>query len=283
MGVRDFNPKVRGAGVRRLKAAGIEVFEGVEPEAAARLAQHFNAAMSNQRPFVTLKTGMTLDGRTATARGESKWITSKPQRRAARNLRRLFGGVLVGLQTALHDDPILLPEPRTRRPYPRVVLDSHLRLSVASRLVKSARQNPLILVCTDPGEIRRPRYEALGVTVISVQSRGGRVSLKAALRALFDAGFTSLLVEGGSEVLGSFVSERLFDEMVIFKAPMILGGRGSRPVVGGSNPERLEYAVSMKRAVSADSATLRYGLPDSDGLEVEVYERRPGRSSVRRR
>lgn len=274
-GVRDFNPNVRGAGLKLLRAAGIEVTEGVGAEETARLVAHFNAAMRNHRPFVALKAGMTLDGCTATARGESKWITSRAQRAAARNLRRLFDGVLVGYGTALQDDPMLLPEPRTVRPHVRVVLDSHLRLPLHSRLVRSARRNPVIVIGAEPApEHRRRALEGRGVAVITVAGRGGRVSIEAALAALFDRGLRSLLVEGGSEVLGSFVHGRLFDELVLFRAPLILGGRGSRPVVGGTNPPALADAVRMRRASIEGSATLRYGLQDPLALEVEVYERR---------
>ena len=283
-GVRDFNPNVRGAGVKLLRAANIEVAEGVRAEETARLVAHFNAAMRSHRPFVTLKAGMTLDGCTATAKGESKWITSRAQRAAARNLRRLFDGVLVGYETALQDDPMLLPEPRTLRPHVRVVLDSYLRLPLDSRLAKSARRHPVIVVGAEPApEHRRRALEARGIAVITVAGRAGRVSIEAALAALFDRGLRSILVEGGSEVLGSFVRERRFDEMVIFRAPLILGGRGSRPVVGGSNPAALADAVPMRRASIEHSPTLRYGLGDPLILEVEVYERRPEGRTARKR
>lgn len=284
-GVRDFNPGVRGAGARRLRAAGVEVVEGVCAVEASRLVGHFNTAMRNHRPFVALKAGMTLDGCTATASGESKWITSRAQRAAARNLRRLFDGVLVGYQTALDDDPLLLPEPCPQRPCARVILDSHLRLALDSRLVKSARRHPVIVIGTEPAqEHRRRALESRGVAVVTVAGRGGRVSIEAALAALFERGLRSLLVEGGSEVLGSFVRERRFDELVLFRAPLILGGRGSRPVVGGTNPRALAEAVPMRRASLEGSATQRYGLGDPLGLEVEVYERRnEGRAAGRER
>lgn len=274
LGVRDFNPNVRGNGVRLLRAAGIEVVEGALQDEARRLTQHFNTAMRSGRPFITLKAGMTIDGRIATASGESKWITSIAQRKAARKLRRIFDGVLIGFETAIHDQPRLLPAPRTERPYMRVVLDSHLRLPHSSSLVKSARRHPLILVGSEAGEIRRRGLEGKGVTVLVVENQGGRVSLDAALRALFARGLTSLLVEGGSEVMGSFVRDALFDEIVIFRAPLILGGRGSRSVVGGRNPRALAEAVRVRRAVMETSATLRYGLEGAAGLEVEVYERK---------
>jgi diaminohydroxyphosphoribosylaminopyrimidine deaminase/5-amino-6-(5-phosphoribosylamino)uracil reductase len=278
-GVRDFNPKVSGAGARLLRSAGVEVVEGVGSEEARRLTQHFNTAMGNRRPFVTLKAGMTLDGRIATASGESQWITSKPQRAAARSMRRLFDGVLIGIETALLDDPALRPVPPTRRPYVRVVLDSRLRLPLDSRLVQAARRSPLIVVCARATVQKRRAIEALGACVMVAPGKGSRVSIPAALSALFARGIMSLLVEGGSEVMGSFVRERSFDELVIFRAPLVLGGRGSRAVVGGDNPVHLSEAVPMKRAMVRDSATLRYGLAGSSALEVEVYEPLRGRAT----
>ncbi len=273
-GVRDFNPKVNGAGARLLRSAGVEVVEGVGFGDARRLTQHFNVAMGMQRPFITLKAGMTLDGRIATASGESRWITSKRQRAAARSMRRLFDGVLIGIETAIKDDPLLLPEPPARRPQVRVVLDSNLRLPLDSRLVETARRNPLMVVCVKAPARQRGALEERGAMVIVVAGRGGRVSIPAALRALFARGITSLMVEGGSEVMGSFVRERLFDEVVIFRAPLIMGGRGSRSLVGGDNPLHLKEALLMKRALVGHSATLRYGLVDSNELEAEVYEPR---------
>jgi len=283
IGARDLNPGVNGKGLRRLRRAGVEVnfAEGRAAEAAHRLTRPFNTAMRLGRPFVTLKAGMTLDGRVATSRGESRWITSPRQRAAARRLRRLFDGVLVGVETALHDDPILLSVPRTRRPFTRIVLDSKLRLKPESRLVATARTHPLIVICARNGapSSRRRRLEGKGATVIVVAGAGGRANLGEAMRALFRRGVTSLMVEGGSEVMGSFVRAALFDVVVLFRAPLLLGGRSSLSVVGGDDPERLDEAIPLRRAIPSTSTTLRYGLGRTAGLEVEVYEPRRFRTS----
>lgn len=268
---RDANPGVNGRGLRALRSAGVEVVEQPVPE-ARRLVRTFNTAMRHGRPFVTLKTATTLDGRIATASGDSKWITSTRQRAAARRLRRLFDGVVVGIGTVLKDDPLLMPAPRTRRAYARVVLDSRLRLPIDSRLVRGARRNPLIVVTVLAPKARLQALKAQGVTVIRVRGRGGRVSLPAALKVLFRSGVRSLMVEGGSEVMGAFVREGLFDELVMFRAPVLLGGRGSKGVIGGHNPASLSESVEMVRALKENSPTLRYGLPGSGELEVEVYE-----------
>ncbi len=272
-GVRDRNPNVRGQGARLLRSAGIVVVQGVCASEAGRLTQHFNAAMKSGRPFVTLKAGMTLDGRIATAAGESRWITSVAQRRAARFMRRLFDGVLVGIGTVLADNPVLLPRPRTRRPFVRVVLDSRLRLPLGSNLVETAGRNPLMVVCARAAPVRKQALEDRGVIVIEAGKAGGRVLLPRALRALFARGLTSLMVEGGSEVLGAFVRAGLFDEFVVFRAPMVLGGRSSRAAVGGEDPASLKEAVRLRRANPAISATLRYGVVARTGVDVEVYEK----------
>ncbi len=249
--MRDANPRVNGRGLRLLRRAGVSVATGVREAEARSLNELFVVAVTKQRPFLLLKAATTLDGRIATASGDSKWITSPAQRREARRLRRRFDGVLIGIGTALADDPLLLPEPRTRRPFTRVVLDSRLRLPLASRLVKTARQSPLVVVTTAAGPAGRlRRLEAASVSVIVVPGRGGRVDLRTALRALHRAGITSLMVEGGSEVLGAFAEQRLFDQVALFRAPLLLGGRGSKPAFGGENPRRLTDARPLRAAES---------------------------------
>jgi diaminohydroxyphosphoribosylaminopyrimidine deaminase/5-amino-6-(5-phosphoribosylamino)uracil reductase len=223
---------------------------GVEADAARALNAVFLAAARLRRPFVLLKAAATLDGRIATAAGESKWITGAAERRAARALRRLCDGVLVGVGTALADDPLLLPSPRTRRPAFRVVLDSRLRLPLESRLVRSISPRAPLLVVTCEAALRQRatharRLTAAGAAIVPAPERAGRVLLPAALAKLRRLGLFSLMVEGGSEVLGSFLAERLFDAFVLFRAPLLLGGRGSRPAFGGPDPKTLAEAVRL--------------------------------------
>jgi diaminohydroxyphosphoribosylaminopyrimidine deaminase/5-amino-6-(5-phosphoribosylamino)uracil reductase len=242
----DPNPAVRGRGFAALRRAGVRVTTGVMAEEAAALNSVFVGAQRRQRPFVVLKAAMTLDGRIATAAGESKWITSPAQRTAARRLRRDFDGVAVGLGTVLADDPRLLPIPRTKRPFFRVVFDSSLRLPLTSRLARSARLSPVLVVFANAPAARRRRLEQAGVMVLRTTARGGRVSLDAALKSLWGRGFRSLMVEGGSELLGAFLAAGKVDQVALFRAPLLMGGRDSRPAFGGEGPRRLRASMRLR-------------------------------------
>jgi diaminohydroxyphosphoribosylaminopyrimidine deaminase/5-amino-6-(5-phosphoribosylamino)uracil reductase len=204
-----------------------------------------------RRPFVLLKAGLTLDGRIATARGESKWITSPAQRAQARRLRRLFDGVAVGIGTVLADDPLLLPVPRVRRPFHRVVFDSRLRMPLRSRLVRSAATAPVWVLTTSAHAGRRRRLERAGVKVARQPGGAARVSPRWALDFLWGQGLWSLMVEGGSELLGAFLDARLCDEVALFRAPILMGGRDSRPAFGGEGASRLGGALRLRGAASA--------------------------------
>jgi diaminohydroxyphosphoribosylaminopyrimidine deaminase/5-amino-6-(5-phosphoribosylamino)uracil reductase len=253
--VRDSNPRVGGRGLALLRRRGIDVRTGILELRARALNERFLVAMRERRTFVLLKAALTLDGRIATAAGDSKWITSPAQRRAARGLRRLFDGVAVGIGTVMADDPLLLPTPRVRRPFHRLVLDSRLRIPLTSRLVQTASRQPLWVLTTRGNERRRRALEERGVRVVT-PPRSGRLEPEWITRTLFEHGLTSLIVEGGGEVLGSFLQARLFDQVALFRAPLLLGGRGSRPAFGGPDPKTITEACRLRPA-SADHPLLQ--------------------------
>ncbi|MCU0293964.1 MAG: bifunctional diaminohydroxyphosphoribosylaminopyrimidine deaminase/5-amino-6-(5-phosphoribosylamino)uracil reductase RibD [Thermoanaerobaculaceae bacterium] len=236
VGSRDPNPVVDGKGIATLRAAGVEVVEGVATGACERLNQRFFRWMRTGLPFVTLKMAVTLDGKIAARGGRSRWITSEASRRAGYALREEFDAMLVGIGTVLADDPRLRrhlglnPNPHLAR----VVLDSELRLSPTSQLLA---QDPgdVIVFCRAPARPDRGReLERIGVTVVEVgPDERDRCNLRPVLRWLGSHGVSSLLVEGGGEVHWSFLSEGLAHQVHAFVAPLLLGGREATPAVGG--------------------------------------------------
>jgi diaminohydroxyphosphoribosylaminopyrimidine deaminase/5-amino-6-(5-phosphoribosylamino)uracil reductase len=249
--MRDPNPAVNGAGLRALRKAGLAVSVGIAEAEARALNERFLTAAPGRRPFVLLKAAVTLDGRIATAGRRSRWITSPRQRAAARALRRLHDAVAVGIGTVLADDPLLLPSPAVARPFFRVVFDSALRLPLDSRLARSARRWPVWVVTRSRDARRRAALERMGVVVVEVPGRGGMVPVLPALRALRRLGLWSVMVEGGSALLGSFLAARAFDQVALFRAPLLLGGRGSLPAFGGPDPRTIAAAVRMSPVYDA--------------------------------
>ena len=229
VGARDPDPRVNGEGLARLRAAGIAVTEGVLEAEARDAVAGFASRITRDRPLITLKLASTLDGRIATAGGESRWITGEPARRAAHALRGRHDAVLVGVGTVLADDPDLtcrIPGFRAT-PVVRVVVDTHLRTSLTTRLVATAHETPtwmLIRDHTDPD--RRRAVADLGVRVIEVAGASAGVDLGAGLRALAEAGLTRVLVEGGGKIAAALLREDLVDRLVWFHAPAVMGGDG---------------------------------------------------------
>ncbi|HUK12147.1 MAG TPA: bifunctional diaminohydroxyphosphoribosylaminopyrimidine deaminase/5-amino-6-(5-phosphoribosylamino)uracil reductase RibD [Thermoanaerobaculaceae bacterium] len=236
VGARDPNPLVDGRGVEALRAAGVEVVEGVEDEACRALNRRFFHFVATGRPFVTLKMAMTLDGKLAARGGRSRWITSEASRREGYALREEADGLLVGVRTVLADDPRLNrhlglnPSPHLMR----VVLDSTLRTPPTAVLFASEPQDVVLFCREDAPADRRRELEHVGATVVAVGDDGhGRCDLRQALRWLGGRGVTSLLVEGGGEVHWSFLVEGLAQRVHAFVAPLVLGGHEATPAVAG--------------------------------------------------
>ena len=226
---RDCDPRVNGEGISRLRAAGIEVVEGLLREEAEEINEGFFLRVRQGRPLVTLKLASTLDGRIATRGGESRWITGEAARRAAHGLRGRHDAVMVGVGTALADDPDLTCRIPDFKPVPtvRVVADSHLRLSLTSRLVATARDAPTWIVASesaDPG--RRDALEGLGVRVLRVGASEMGVDLRQALETMATHGITRVLVEGGAQLAAALLRADLVDRIAWFHAPGVMGGDG---------------------------------------------------------
>ncbi len=245
----DPDPRVNGGGAARLRAAGVEVREGVLAEAGQEMIAGFAMRVRAGRPLVTLKLATTLDGRIATRGGQSQWITGPAARRAAHLLRGRADAVLIGVGTLLADDPALTCRLAGMKPVPmvRVVADSHLRAPHTSRLVATARVHPTWIFHRDGADRSRMEYLAeQGVTLIRLHGGELGVDLAAGLAELGARGITRLLVEGGGQIAAALLRARLVDRLVWFHAPGVIGGDGW-PSAAGFGIEGLDAMPRFTR------------------------------------
>lgn len=247
VGTRDPNPKVFGGGIRRLRRAGIVVDEGVLAEEAAQLIAPFAKWIQTQRPWVILKWAQSLDGTIATRTKDSKWISDAASRDHAHRTRGRVDAILVGVNTVLTDDPQLTCRAgRPRRIATRVVLDSKLRTPLASNLAQTAGETPTIIFCgPDAALSRRKRLERSGCVVESVPRLRNGLKLGSVLVGLGKRQIASVLVEGGGRVLGAFLDERLADELHVYIAPLLIGGRDAVGALDAIGPKRVRNALQL--------------------------------------
>lgn len=235
IGTRDPNPKHAGRGLVVLRSGGVKVVAGIcEDEARAVLAP-FAKWITTGRPWVTLKLGMTLDGRLADVRGRSKWITGPVSRKRVHELRRCADGILVGRVTAAADNPSLVPVPsHGRRPF-RIVLDRQGRISLRNRIFTDglARQTIVVTSKRSPAAYR-DKAARLGVDVLVLPEGKDGLRLSRLLDALGHKGLLHVVCEGGGRLAGSLLKATLVDELWLFVAPRLLGDQGV-PAVGGVN------------------------------------------------
>ena len=228
--LEDPDPRVSGRGIAMLRDAGIEVTLGVERGDAAALNQGFFLKVEHGRPLFTLKLATTLDGRIATHKGESQWITGERARLRAHLLRAEHDAVLIGALTALTDNPMLTCRlPGLERATPlRIVLDGRLRLPLTHDLVATAKTVPTLLVTLPHAEHRRVHaYEEAGVEVIAIEpDDGGRPDVSRLATALGARGLTRVLIEGGATVAAAFLRANLVDRLEWFRAATLIGGDG---------------------------------------------------------
>ena len=264
----DPNPKVNGKGMARLRRAGVEVLTGVLQEEADKLNRPFFKAVSTGLPYVTLKAAVTLDGKLATATGDSRWVTGEQARAWVHRLRDQVDVILVGANTVRKDNPQLttrLPEGKGKDPV-RVVVDSHLRLS--PKLTVFTQRSPartVVATLGDPTGRKAKRLMATGAEVWRLPEQDGRVDLEALLRRLAKEGLNHVLVEGGAEMYGSLLREELADELLLFVAPKLIGGEGLS-WSGSLGVKQMARALTV-RALSfeqvGEDLLLRARLPES--------------------
>jgi len=247
--IEDPFRRVAGRGLERMRSAGIDVVTGVSHDAAAALNAGFFMRIGDARPLFTLKTASTLDGRIATHTGESQWITGEPARARGHALRASADAVMVGVGTALADDPRLdcrLPGLADRSPV-RIVVDSRARLPLTSRLVRTARETPTWLLTLAGQDARHRAFADAGIEVIEVApDADGNLDLEVGAGALGDRGLTRVLVEGGGRLAAGLLRAGLVDRLVWFRAPRLIGGDGL-PATEAFGVDRLDQAPAFRR------------------------------------
>jgi diaminohydroxyphosphoribosylaminopyrimidine deaminase/5-amino-6-(5-phosphoribosylamino)uracil reductase len=244
--MRDPFPQVNGGGLQALEAQGLSVALGCEAELARALNAPYLKRLITGMPFVTAKWAMTLDGKTAAASGDSRWISSEQSRAFVHDLRGRMDAIVVGIATVQADDPLLTARPAGPRTPARVVLDSGARLSVSSRLVQTLHEGPVIIAVTERSPAnKRDELSQLGCEIMGFPG-AGRVPIAALLSEFGRRGMTNVLVEGGGRVLGSFLDEAEVDAAEVFIAPALEGGDHGRTAARGKGLAFMRDAIRLR-------------------------------------
>lgn len=254
--IQDPNPLVAGKGFSYLESNGVEVSIGLLSDEASRQNEIFLHHIKTKKPFVILKTAMSLDGKIATRTGESRWISSPHSREQVHHLRNQVSAIVVGVDTVLKDDPILttrLKEGNGINPL-RIVLDSTGRTPLDARLFKTIDEAPLLIVSTNripPSRVQA--YERAGAEVWIMDTGGRTEMIHRLLTHLGERQVDSLLVEGGGTVAGSFITANAIDKYIGFIAPLIIGGQHAPTPVAGSGFDELSAALRLTHVSVTDS------------------------------
>lgn len=240
----DPNPVVAGNGVNILKNAGVEVVTGVRENEAKKMNEVFNKYIVSKKPFITLKSGISLDGKVATHTFSSKWVTSEEARKDVHQLRSENMGILVGIQTALKDDPALTSRiPNGRNPL-RIVMDSSLRIPLDYQLVSDNAAETWIFTSQTYDKEKRSILENRGISVIET-SHPDRTDLEEAATILGDKGISSVLIEGGGNINASFLQQQLIDKVILYIAPKLVGGKDAPTFLEGKGIDEMKDAIEL--------------------------------------
>lgn len=259
VGLLDPNPLVNRKGVEILEKAGIEVVTGVEEESIKELNKVFLKYIKTKRPYVLLKTAMTLDGKIATYTGDSKWITNEKSRKLVHKLRSEMMGIVAGIGTVKTDDPMLncrleIQQPTANSQQPnfhqpiRIIVDTKASISTESQIVKTAKEYKTILVHTKSASHDNiEKLHSLNVETLICEEKDNHVDINDLMTKLGQKGIDSLLLEGGSCLNAAFLQAGCVDEVYAFIAPKIIGGEHSKSPIGGKGIELMKDAITFNK------------------------------------
>lgn len=277
IGMLDPNPLVAGKSIKKLQENNIEVSVGVKEEECRKLNEVFIKYIATKIPFVVLKSAASLDGRIATADGESKWITCEESRRDGHKLRNKYMGILVGINTVIADNPKLncrmdeaelndetdlltyiqennlayaeglkfMSRNRKAVNPVRIIVDSHLRVPLNSEVINDGG-NTIIGTIRGCNESKKNELESMGIKVIETEPKQGKVDLKKLIEKLSEEGIDSILIEGGGNINFSALEEGIVDKAIFYIAPKIIGGEKTKNSIGGNGFLKLDDAVRLK-------------------------------------
>lgn len=245
--MRDPFPRVAGGGLAQLRQAGLTVEVGLESDASERLNAPYLKRLATGRPYVTAKWAMTLDGKMAAASGDSRWISGERSRALVHEVRGRMDAVVVGIGTALADDPSLTARPPGPRTPARIVLDRAGRLPTTSRLAQSARESPVLIAVTDLAPLdRREALAALGCEIVHFAGEGP-VPILPWLEELGRRGMTNVLVEGGGRLLGALFDAGEIDAVDVYIATLLEGGPPRFTPIQGAGRSRMADSLRLER------------------------------------
>lgn len=242
----DPNPQVSGRGLKELRKGGIKTRTGVMQEAARQLNEVFIKYITRKQPFVILKIAQSIDGKIATAGGESKWITGAEARARVHKLRNEVDALLVGIGTVKADNPSLDCRLRGGRDPYRIIVDSSLQIPLSARVLKYNDEKTIIAATKKADKNKLESLARKGIKVLIVREKAGKVDLNCLMTELGKLDITSVMIEGGSSIAASAIAGRIVDKVMFFTAPKIIGGLDAIPSIGGNSPALLKNAVKLK-------------------------------------
>lgn len=246
-GLLDVNPKVAGKGFKILEDAGIHVEYGFLQDELRKQNKVFFKWIEHKKPFIVLKAAMTLDGKIATATGQSKWITNETSRAYGYKLRDIYDGIMVGINTVIEDNPMLTARVDGGKNPIRIVVDSSLKIDINANVVQDKSAKTIIATTDKANKDKILKLQAQDVDVIVVdKDENDKVDIEKLLDILGQQNICSILVEGGATLSGSFVAKKLVDKVYFFIAPKIIGGKEAKTPVAGTGILNLQEALALK-------------------------------------